>query len=82
MKAKIFQPFQKVWTPRTPDSNYDSLGSLPPPPIVNAKLITESLSSAIGLGTSIYEPQRVSGGGAEASGYGISLQSAVYTPAP
>lgn len=26
MKTVVFQPIQKVWTPRTPDSNYDSLG--------------------------------------------------------
>lgn len=81
MKAKIFQPFQKVWTPRTPDSNYDSLGALPPPPIVNAPLLKESLSSAIGLSTNLYEARRVTGGGAETSGYGITLQSATYTKA-
>jgi hypothetical protein len=79
MKAKIFQPFGKVWTPRTPDSNYDSLGSLPPPEVINAPVIKASLSSGVALGTNVYQPLRATGGGSESSGYGIKLQSATYT---
>lgn len=88
-KVRIFHPFQKVWTPRSPDSNYDSLGIVAQPPIVNAFVTinnvqtvpSDELGNGIGLGPSNYEALQVSGGGAESSGAGIKLQSATYTPA-
>lgn len=81
-RTNIFQPFQKVWTPRTPDSNYDSLGPLPVQPIVNAPLITEGLSEGIAMLQGVFETPFASGSSTEGTGYGITLQAASYTPVP
>jgi len=54
MRVKIFQPFQKVWTPRTPDSGYSSFGPSPPNPIVLTPLKTETLGHSLTLGSISY----------------------------
>jgi hypothetical protein len=81
LKIVIFQPFQKVWTPRTPDSNYDSLGSAPLKRIVFLPLIAEGIGTRVVLQPGLYEPALLWRGAGEGSGYGIKLLSGSYTPA-
>lgn len=79
--ARVFQPFAKVWTPRTPDSSYDSFGVYPPPPvIVIVPLITESIGTSVILESASYWSQAVPAGSAESFGVSLSLHSATYTP--
>jgi hypothetical protein len=80
-KTRVFQPFQKVWTPRTPDSGYDSMGLPPPPPILNAPLLTEAIGLAINFQTGQFERLNVQSSAAASSGFGITFQSGSYTPA-
>jgi hypothetical protein len=80
-KVRIFQPFQKVWTPRTPDSGYDSMGLPPPPPILNAPLISEAIGMAAILQSGQFEQLSLASTGAAGAGFGITLQSGTYTPA-
>lgn len=77
--AKIFQPFQKVWTPRTPDSNYDSLGPPPLPPITGPKLLTEGIGTGVTMPSGLFEMRRVPTAGTEGGGVGVKLQSGTYT---
>jgi hypothetical protein len=83
MKIVVFQPYQKVWTPRTPDSVYDSLGPLPLSPIVN---VTPPIQEALGLGTILeagsYSPVINQCSSSEAAGYGVTLVGGTYTKAP
>jgi hypothetical protein len=81
-KAKVFQPFQRVWTPRTPDSGYDSLGAPAPPPIVNAPLISEGIGSGVILQLGLYQTPLVARASSETAGAGIKLQGGTYTKAP
>lgn len=81
MKVKIFQPFQRVYTPRSPDSGYSSLGVYPPPPtIVLAPLIQEGISAAAIFFSGEYSPATFLTGTAEAMGGGIKFLSGTYTP--
>jgi hypothetical protein len=82
MKTVVFQPFQKVWTPRTPDSNYDSLGPLPVQPIVNAPLIKEGLGTSTILEIGVYGPIVNQRSPTEGTGYGVTLVGASYSPPP
>ena len=75
MKIVVFQPFQKVWTPRTPDSNYDSLGIAPLVPVVFAPLISEGIGTGVTLEAGLYELAKMMRGAGEGTGYGISLLS-------
>ena len=82
-KARVFEPFAKVWTPRTPDSSYDSFGVLQPappmPPIVQAPLVSDQMSHAVGSQGGTYAATTVSGNGNERAGVGIVLHSGTYT---
>jgi len=79
--ARIAQPFVKVWTPRTPDSSYDSFGQIPAPPItVMIPLITESIGTGLILEAAAYWAQSVPAASAEGAGTGLTLVSATYTP--
>jgi hypothetical protein len=82
MKARVFQPFQKIWTPRTPDSNYDSLGGPPPPPVVGPPTLTESIGTGVSFQLGIYEALHAARASAEATGVGVTLHSGSYTKAP
>lgn len=53
MRVKIFEPFEKVWTPRTPDSGYSSLGAAPPGPFVLTPLEADTIDSGLAM-TQIY----------------------------
>lgn len=81
MKAIVFHPFQKVWTPRTPDSNYDSLGVMPLVPVVFLPLIAEGIGTGIVLQPGLYEVAKLIRGSGEGAGCGIKLLSGSYTPA-
>lgn len=76
----IFQPFQKVWTPRTPDSNYDSLGVTPLVPLVYTPQIREGIGTGINMLPGLYEVAKLLRGAGEGTGYGIALLSGQYTP--
>jgi len=69
-RARIYHPFKRVWTPRTPDSSYDSFAGLTPPfPIVQ-------LSPNI-LGETQTDPKT----GAQVPvfiGLGVTIANAVY----
>lgn len=84
MRARIFQAFKKVFTPRTPDSGYDSLGVFPPlQPIV----MTPLLKNQMGMGVILQDATYYAGVGAcsatETIGSSVKLQSATYTaPSP
>jgi hypothetical protein len=80
VKISVFQPFQKVTTPRTPDSGYDSLGSAPLKPIVFAPLIAEGIGSGTQLEPGLYTATMVYAGSVEGTGVGIQLHSGTYTP--
>jgi hypothetical protein len=133
LKIVVYQPFQKVYTARTPDSNYDSLGPTPlvprvfiggsaagvnwrgrwdvnasysindaisynwqsfyaltpntgmPPdqhPATWEQLLFEAIGTGITVQPSLYEVAKVLRGSSEGTGYGISLLSGQYTPAP
>jgi hypothetical protein len=81
-RAKVFEPFAKVWSPRTPDSSYDSFGITQPSPsdpIVMAPLIAEQMGAAATLEVGNYVSSIVGGNGNEAAGIGITLESGTYT---
>jgi hypothetical protein len=83
MKTVVFQPFQKVWTPRTPDSNYDSLGPPTALPIVNLKPpIQEGLGTGAILESGVYGPIVKQSSPTEGAGYGVTLVGASYSPPP
>jgi hypothetical protein len=79
MKARIFEPFQKVWTPRTPDSNYDSLGAPLPPPVVMVPLLVASIGTGVIFEQGFYVSPIQSRNASASSGVGLTLQSASYT---
>lgn len=89
MRVRVFQPFQKVWTPRTPDTGYDSLGIYPPPsPIVmvpatttdaNAALLIETINTTITLAPSSYFAATRITGAIEAVGCSTKFSSGTYT---
>jgi hypothetical protein len=80
MKARIFQPFQKVWSPRTPDSGYDSLGlTIPPSPIVLVPLISETLNTSLILASGAYFAATALSGAAAAVGCSTRFKSGTYT---
>jgi hypothetical protein len=80
MSIRIFHPFQKVWTPRTPDSGYDSLGPPPPAAIIFPNLIIEGIGSGTIFESGQYSTPIAKRGSGEATGYGIVLHSGTYTP--
>jgi len=81
MPARIFQPFKRVWTPRTPDSSYDSLGIYPPPsPIVMTPLLNEGLGTGVSLLSAAYYAATAIVNSTEVVGYGLSIVSITYTP--
>jgi hypothetical protein len=83
MKTRIFQPFQKVYTPRTPDSGYSSFGIYPPPsPIVLTPLLTESMGSSVFLQAGAYYAQTVATNASDSLSTGVFLQSGGYTAPP
>jgi hypothetical protein len=83
MKTRIFQPFQKVFTPRTPDSGYSSFGIYPPPEaIVLTPLLTEALGTGVFLQVGAYYAQTVSASASDSLGTGVFLHSGGYTAPP
>jgi len=67
-KARVYQPFHHVWTPRTPDSSYDSFAGLTPPlPIVYPPPLTET---QLDPKTQTQQPVFI--------GTGVTVTSAVY----
>jgi hypothetical protein len=91
MKTRIFQPFQKVFTPRTPDSSYTSFGIYPPPkPIVptpnpgdaNQALLTESMGTGVFLQVGAYYAQTVSTSASDSLGTGMFLHLGGYIAPP
>jgi hypothetical protein len=80
MKVVVFQPPVKAWTPRTPDSNYDSLGSLPLPHIVNLRpVFNEGLGTGTVLESGFYGLIVAEFGPTEGTGYGVTLVGGSYT---
>jgi hypothetical protein len=83
MAARIFQNFKKVWTPRTPDSSYDSLGQVPAPqPIVMTPLLSASIGTGVLLASAAYYAGVAACSATETVGTKVSLASATYTPPP
>jgi hypothetical protein len=80
MRIRVFEPFQRVYTPRTPDSSYDSFGVGPLNPIVLAPLLTESIGMLVELETATYSDSFVSSGVAEGTGMGVKIVAASYSP--
>lgn len=81
MAARIFQNFKKVWTPRTPDSGYDSLGQFPPPQrIVMTPLISAGAGTEVTLFSAIYYAGVAASSATETVGTKVTLASATYTP--
>lgn len=83
MAARIFQNFKKVWTARTPDSGYDSLGQVPAPQRI---VMTPLLSASAGTGVTLVSAAYYAGVGAtsatETLGTKVTLAAATYTPPP
>lgn len=83
MKARIFQGFKKVFTPRTPDSGYDSLGVFPPlAPIVMTPLISAQMGTGVTLQSAIYYAGVAVCSATEIMGSSVKLQAATYTAPP
>jgi hypothetical protein len=83
MAARIFQGFKKIFTPRTPDSGYDSLGIFPPlQPIVMTPLISAQMGTGVILQTAIYYAGVAVTSATETVGTGVKLQAASYTAPP
>jgi hypothetical protein len=83
VKIVVFQPFQRVWTPRTPDSNYDSLGPPAPlKPIVFAPLLAAGIGLGISLASGAYKVTKVLRGSVEGAGSRITFLSGTYTAPP
>jgi hypothetical protein len=83
MAARIFQNFRKVWTPRTPDSGYDSLGQVPAPMrIVMAPLISAQMGTGVILQSAIYYAGVAATSTTETVGTSVKLQAASYTAPP
>lgn len=81
MSVRIFQPFAKVWTPRVPDSDYSSLGSVTPPvPIVVLPLITENANQGVFLESGSYSASKVPTSNQDAANQGVFLKLGAYTP--
>jgi hypothetical protein len=81
MSVRIFQPFGKVWTPRVPDSDYSSLGSVTPPaPIIILPLISENAVHGIFLESGAYYAGQVLSGAVESLGQGVFFKLGTYTP--
>jgi hypothetical protein len=80
MRIRVFEQFQKTYTPRTPDSSYDSFGLGPLNPIVLVPLLTESLGSVLELQSASYNDASQSAGTTDSSGMGVKILSASYSP--
>jgi hypothetical protein len=92
-RARVYQPFKRVWTPRTPDSSYDSFAGLTPPlPIIQAPLLVETrldpktqeqVPVALGLGVTIhsavYLATVVVSNRSDRVGIGVTIHSGTYT---
>lgn len=80
MRVKVFQPFQKVWTPRTPDSGYDSLGVTPPPnSIVPLALATEIINPTLTLVGGTYSAATAITGAIGTLHFSTKFVSGTYT---
>jgi hypothetical protein len=81
MRTRIAQWFAKVWTPRTPDSSYDSFGGLIPVlPIVMTPVLSDAMGTGCALENAIYGTEFiVVGYGETPLGSSCTLVSATYT---
>jgi hypothetical protein len=83
MAARIFQNFKKVWTPRTPDSGYDSLGQVPAPQrIVMTPLLSDRAGTGVILASAIYYAGVAACSATETAGTKVILVTATYSPPP
>lgn len=82
MRVRVFQPFQKIWSPRTPDTGYDSLGITPPPsPIVLPVpgLPTEVINTTLAFSGGTYSAATAITGATETLDFSTKFVSGTYT---